>query len=87
MPANDKTKKALTKKGVVVSDKMDKTIVVKIKSVVRHPFYSKVVRRSIKVKAHDEKNTAKIGDVVKIVPTRPISKNKRWKLIEVAEKA
>ena len=90
MPANSNSSSAAktpsTKKGIVVSDKMDKTIVVRIDRVTRHPFYRKVVRRSIKVKAHDEKNTAKAGDVVKIVQTRPLSKNKRWKLSEVVEK-
>ena len=86
MSANDNTRRVSMKKGVVVSDKMDKTIVVKIKSVVRHPFYKKVVTRSIKVKAHDEKNVAKVGDVVKIGPIRPLSKDKRWKLCEVVKK-
>ena len=75
------------KTGTVVSDKMDKTIVVRIDSVIRHSQYKKVVRRSVKVVAHDEKNTAKAGDVVSITQTRPLSKTKRWKLSEILEKA
>ncbi|MBL7072089.1 MAG: 30S ribosomal protein S17 [Candidatus Omnitrophica bacterium] len=73
--------------GVVVSDKMNKTIVVRLTSVTRHRIYRKVVRRSSKVKAHDEKNTAVTGDTVKIVLGRPLSKSKRWRLTEVVEKA
>ena len=80
-------KSVSVKRGTVVSDKMDKTIVVRIDSVVRHQFYKKVMRRSTKVKAHDEKNVAKIGDVVKVIQTRPISKDKRWKLSEVVKKS
>lgn len=72
--------------GVVVSDKMSKTIVVRIDRVTRHPIYRKVMKRSRKIKAHDEKNVAKTGDVVKIIETRPLSKDKRWKLVEVIEK-
>ena len=82
----DALKQALTKNGVVVSDKMDKTIVVRIDSVIRHSAYKKVMRRSVKVKAHDEKNMAKIGDAVEIVQTRPLSKSKRWKLTKVVAK-
>ena len=74
------------KRGIVVSDKMEKTIVVRIDRVVRHRFYRKVIKRSMKIKAHDEKNTAKIGDVVTIVQTRPVSKDKRWKLQAVLKK-
>ncbi len=77
----------LTKKGTVVSNKMDKTIVVRIDGVVRHRMYKKPIRRSVKVKVHDEKNTAKIGDVVSIRQTRPLSKDKRWKLERVLETA
>ena len=80
-------KNVSVRRGTVVSDKMDKTIVVRIDRVTRHQFYKKVVRRSTKVKAHDEKNVAKIGDVVKIVHTRPLSRDKRWKLSEVVEKS
>ena len=79
-------KHTLTRTGTVVSDKIDKTIVVRIDSVVRHSVYNKAVTRSRKVKAHDEKNTAKIGDIVKIVQVRPLSKDKRWELREVVGK-
>ncbi len=76
-----------TRVGVVVSDKMDKTIVVAIKTKVRHPLYGKMVNRTRKFKAHDEKNECGIGDTVKIMETRPISKDKRWRLVEIIEKA
>ena len=79
-------KKLSTVTGIVVSDKMDKTIVVRLDSVRRHRIYRKVMRHSRKIKAHDEKNAAKTGDVVKIVQTRPLSKDKRWKLTEVVDK-
>ncbi|HXF56980.1 MAG TPA: 30S ribosomal protein S17 [Actinomycetota bacterium] len=73
--------------GVVVSDKMDKTVVVKVTSVVRHPLYGKTVRRSKKFKAHDEGNQARQGDVVRIMETRPLSKTKRWRVVEIVERA
>ena len=73
--------------GRVVSDKMDKTIVVAVETKVRHPLYGKTVNRTTKFKAHDENNTAKIGDRVMIMETRPLSKDKRWRLVEVVEKA
>lgn len=73
--------------GKVVSDKMDKTIVVLVETYKKHPLYGKRVKYSKKFKAHDENNTANIGDVVKIMETRPLSKDKRWRLIEVVEKA
>ena len=76
-----------TRTGTVVSDKMDKTIVVAIKTKVRHPLNGKMVNRSHKFKAHDEKNECGIGDTVKIMETRPISKDKRWRLVEIVEKA
>ena len=76
-----------TRVGVVVSDKMDKTIVVAIKTKVRHPLYGKMVNRTRKFKAHDENNECGIGDTVKIMGTRPISKDKRWRLVEIVEKA
>ena len=76
-----------TRVGVVVSDKMDKTIVVAIKTKVRHPLYGKMVNRTRKFKAHDEKNECGIGDTVKIMETRPISKDKRWRVVEIIEKA
>ncbi|MEG1548572.1 MAG: 30S ribosomal protein S17 [Clostridia bacterium] len=76
-----------TRTGVVVSDKMDKTIVVAIKTKVRHPLYGKMVNRTRKFKAHDEENACGIGDTVKIMETRHISKDKCWRLVEIIEKA
>jgi len=73
--------------GRVVSNKMDKTIVVAIEDSVKHPLYGKVVKRTVKVKAHDEENTCGIGDRVKIMETRPLSRDKRWRLAEIIEKA
>jgi small subunit ribosomal protein S17 len=75
------------RRGVVVSDAMDKTIVVKVDSVRAHPRYKKVIRRSIKFHAHDEQNSAHVGDVVRIVETRPLSKTKHWRLAEIVEVA
>jgi small subunit ribosomal protein S17 len=69
--------------GVVVSDKMDKTIVVRVERLVRHPLYKKVIRKHKKYKAHDEHNIAKVGDKVRIMETRPLSKEKRWRLVEI----
>ena len=76
-----------TRVGKVVSNKMDKTIVVAIADNVRHPLYSKIVKRTIKFKAHDEENTCNIGDTVEIMETRPLSKDKRWRLVKVIERA
>lgn len=76
-----------TRTGVVVSDKMDKTVVVAIKTKVRHPLYGKMVNRTRKFKAHDENNECGIGDTVKIMETRPLSKDKHWRLVEIIEKA
>ncbi len=76
-----------TQIGKVVSNKMDKTIVVAIETNVAHPKYKKTVQRTLKVKAHDEENVCQIGDKVKIMETRPLSKDKRWRLVEVVEKA
>ena len=73
--------------GKVVSDKMDKTIVVAVEDSVKHPLYNKIVKRTIKFKAHDENNEAGIGDRVKIMETRPLSKDKRWRLVSIIEKA
>ena len=73
--------------GRVVSDKMDKTVVVLIEDSVKHPLYNKVVKRSRRLKAHDENNEAKIGDRVKVMETRPLSKDKRYRLVEIVEKA
>jgi small subunit ribosomal protein S17 len=76
-----------TRIGKVISDKMDKTIVVGIETLVRHPLYGKSIKRTTKFKAHDENNECKIGDKVKIMETRPLSKDKRWRLVEIIEKA
>jgi 30S ribosomal protein S17 len=76
-----------TKIGRVVSDKMEKTIVVAVETKVRHPLYGKIMNRTTKFKAHDENNEAKINDRVLIMETRPLSKDKRWRLVEVVEKA
>jgi small subunit ribosomal protein S17 len=73
--------------GVVVSDAMDKTVVVRIDRQVRHPLYGKTVRRSSKLTAHDEANDAHVGDTVRVTETRPLSKTKRWRLVEVVERA
>ena len=75
------------KVGRVVSDKMDKTIVVTLEDRVKHPLYGKVIRRTSKVKAHDEANTAGVGDRVRLMETRPLSATKRWRLVEILEKA
>ena len=75
------------REGLVVSDKMDKTIVVEVEDRVKHPLYGKVIRRTSKVKAHDEANTAGVGDRVLIMETRPLSATKRWRLVEILEKA
>ena len=76
-----------TRTGVVVSDKMDKTVGVAISTKVRHPLYGKMVNRTRKFKAHDEENQCGIGDTVRIMETRPISKDKRWRVVEIIEKA
>ncbi len=76
-----------TRTGVVVSDKMDKTIVVEIRTRVRHPLYGKIMNRTERFKAHDENNDCGIGDTVRIMETRPLSKDKRWRLVEIIEKA
>jgi small subunit ribosomal protein S17 len=73
--------------GTVVSDKMDKTIVVKVEDFIRHPLYGKRVKRTTKFKAHDEQNACGIGDRVRIMETRPLSRDKRWRLVEIIEKA
>jgi len=73
--------------GKVVSDKMDKTIVVAVENNVKHPLYGKIVKRTYKLKAHDENNECKIGDRVKVMETRPLSKDKRWRLVSIVEKA
>ena len=76
-----------TRVGKVVSDKMDKTVVVSIQDNVKHPLYKKIIKRSVKFKAHDEKNECGIGDRVMIMETRPISKDKKWRVVQIIEKA
>ncbi len=76
-----------TRVGTVVSDKMDKTIVVAVKDSVQHPLYKKILKRTVKFKAHDEKNECGVGDRVMIMETRPISKDKNWRLVKIIEKA
>lgn len=76
-----------TRVGIVVSDKMDKTIVVAVRDNVRHPLYNKIVKRTYNLKAHDENNEAHVGDTVKVMETRPLSKDKRFRLVEVMERA
>lgn len=73
--------------GTVTSNKMDKTVVVSVATNVKHPIYSKIVKRTYKLKAHDEENKCQIGDKVKVMETRPLSKDKRWRVIEIVEKA
>lgn len=93
MPKNDTTAIAdprgdrKTRRGYVTSDKMDKTITVEVKDRVKHPLYGKVMTRNKKIKAHDEANTAGIGDLVLIMETRPLSATKNWRLVEILEKA
>ena len=76
-----------TRVGIVVSDKMDKTIVVAIRDNVKHPLYKKIIKRTVRFKAHDENNIANVGDKVMIMETRPLSKDKNWRLVEILEKA
>ena len=76
-----------TRVGVVVSDKMDKTITIAVKYRVRHPLYGKIMNRTTKIKAHDENNECGIGDTVRVMETRPLSHDKRWRLVEIVEKA
>lgn len=76
-----------TRVGTVVSDKMDKTVVVAIMTSVKHPLYKKIIKRTVKFKAHDEKNECRTGDRVRIMETRPLSKDKRWRVVEIVEKA
>ena len=85
MTENRETRKIRV--GKVVSDKMDKTIVVAIEDNVRHPKYGKIIKRTVKIHAHDEKNECGVGDKVAVMETRPLSKTKRWRLVEIVEKA
>ena len=85
--ANETRTLRKTRVGKVVSDKMDKTIVVAIADHVKHPTYGKIIKRTVKIHAHDENNTCGIGDTVKVMETRPLSATKRWRLVEIIEKA
>ena len=76
-----------TRTGLVVSDKMDKTVVVAIQDNVRHPLYKKIVKRTVRLKAHDENNECRVGDRVSVMETRPLSKDKRWRVVNIIEKA
>jgi small subunit ribosomal protein S17 len=87
MPNNTPRQHRKERVGLVVSDKMDKTITVKIVSTSKHPVYNKMMKQQTKLKAHDEKKEAKMGDTVRIAETRPLSKTKRWRLVEVVNKA
>jgi len=82
-----RTSSRKTRVGKVVSDKMDKTIVVAVEDRVAHPLYKKIIKRTYKLKAHDEENACGIGDRVRVMETRPLSKDKRWRLVEILEKA
>lgn len=83
----ERTSRRKVRVGTVVSDRMDKTIVVKVETRMPHPLYGKIVRRSRKYHAHDEENQCRVGDVVRIMETRPLSRTKRWRLVEIVEKA
>jgi small subunit ribosomal protein S17 len=76
-----------TRVGIVASDKMDKTIVVAVRDNVKHPLYKKIMKRTVRFKAHDENNEARVGDIVMIMETRPLSKDKNWRLVKIVEKA
>ncbi|MFT9055057.1 MAG: 30S ribosomal protein S17 [Ethanoligenens sp.] len=84
---SERTTLRKTRVGRVVSDKMDKTLVVAIEDNVKHPLYKKIIKRTLRLKAHDENNEAKIGDRVTIMETRPLSKDKRWRLVKILERA
>ena len=83
----NRTSSRKTRVGLVVSDKMDKTVVVAIKDNVKHPLYKKIMKRTVKFKAHDEENACGIGDKVQVMETRPLSKDKHWRVVEIIEKA
>ena len=83
----ERTSSRKTRVGKVVSDKMDKTIVVTVEDRVAHPLYKKIIKRTYRLKAHDENNECKIGDTVRVMETRPLSKDKRWRVVEIIEKA
>ena len=83
----NRTSSRKTRTGLVVSDKMDKTVVVAIADRVAHPLYQKIVKRTYKLKAHDENNECRVGDWIRVMETRPLSKDKRWRVVEIIEKA
>lgn len=85
--ASNERRLRMSRLGVVVSDKMDKTVVVAVERKVQHPLYGKIMSKTVKFKAHDEKNESSVGDRVRIMETRPISKDKRWRVTEIVEKA
>ena len=85
--SENRTTSRKTRVGKVVSDKMDKTVVVEVADRVAHPIYKKIIKRSYRLKAHDEKNECGVGDTVKVMETRPLSKDKRWRVVEIVEKA
>ena len=85
--SDNRTSRRKTRAGKVVSDKMDKTIVVAVETRVPHPLYKKIIKRTYKLKAHDENNECRVGDRVRVMETRPLSKDKRWRLVEIIEKA
>ena len=84
---SERTTSRKTRTGKVVSDKMDKTIVVAVEDRVAHPLYKKIIKRTYKLKAHDEKNACGVGDIDRVMETRPLSKDKRWRLVNIIEKA
>ena len=84
---NERTTSRKTRVGKVVSDKMDKTVVVTVADRVAHPIYKKIIKRTYRLKAHDEMNECGVGDIVRVMETRPLSKDKRWRVVEIVEKA
>ena len=84
---SERTSSRKTRVGKVVSDKMDKTVVVTVEDRVAHPVYKKIIGRTYKLKAHDENNECRVGDIVRVMETRPLSKDKRWRVVEIVEKA
>lgn len=87
MAANAERNRRKEREGLVVSDKMDKTCVVAVESLVRHKLYGRTIRRTVRLKAHDEANECRVGDRVRLMETRPLSKDKRWRVVEIIEKA
>ena len=87
MSTQDERGRRKVRTGVVVSDKMEKTVIVRVDNQLRHPLYGKIVRRTSRLQAHDEANDANVGDTVRVMETRPLSKTKRWRVVEVVERA